>query len=62
MSVSDLDYLRQRAAEELTLAEECDDPRTAAIHRRMASLYADRVAALSEHPDFDPIVQTRLSV
>lgn len=59
MLESDLDYLRRRAAEEERRAEESADARTAAIHRRLATLYADRVAALSDNPDFDPIVQLR---
>lgn len=59
MLESDLDYLRRRAAEEEQRAADAADPHTAAIHARMAALYADRVAALSEHPDFDPIEQVR---
>ena len=61
MDEEDLVYLRRRAAEELRLAEDMRDPTAAGIHGRMALLYADRIAALSEHPLFDPIVQTRLS-
>ena len=60
MTESDIEFLGRRAAEEQRLAEETSDPNAAAIHRRMALLYADRIAALSERPDFDPIVQTRL--
>ena len=61
MTESDIEYLHRRAAEELRLAEETRDPTAAGIHERMALLYADRIAALSERPGFDPIVQTRPS-
>lgn len=60
MAESDLEYLQRRAGEEAQLANEAGDPAIATIHRRMATLYADRVATLSENPDFDPIVQLRL--
>ena len=60
MTESNLDYLRRRAAEENRRVSACDDPKVAAIHARMASLYADRVAALIDNPDFDPIIQTRV--
>ena len=60
MGEEDLEYLNRRASEELRLAEEARDPTAAGIHGRMALLYADRIAALSERPDFDPITQTRL--
>lgn len=59
MLESDLDYLRRRAAEEERRSEEAMDERTAAIHRRMATLYADRVSALTDNPDFDPIMHLR---
>ena len=59
MLESNLDYLRRRAAEEAQRGETCKEPKIAAIHRRMAELYADRVAALSDNPEFDPIIQTR---
>lgn len=59
MRESDLEYLRRRAAEEERCAAEATDARAAAIHRRMAILYADRVATLSDNPDFDPIAQLR---
>ncbi|UVO49480.1 hypothetical protein M0208_02735 [Sphingomonas sp. SUN019] len=38
-----IDYFRQRAAQELIIANECTDPVTAAIHRRMAQEYSRRV-------------------
>ena len=60
MTESNLDYLRRRAAEESLRVEECVDPKAAAIHARMAVLYADRVAAMIDNPDFDPIIQTRI--
>lgn len=60
MLESNLDYLRRRAAEEAQRGEACKEAKIAAIHRRMAELYADRVAALSDTPDFDPIIQTRV--
>ena len=60
MTESSLDYLRRRAAEEKLRAEECTEPKVAAIHARMAVLYADRVAAMIDNPDFDPIFQTRI--
>ena len=59
MLESNLDYLRRRAAEEAQRGEACTEPNIAAIHRRMGVLYADRVATLSDTPDFDPIIQTR---
>ncbi len=59
MDESDLDYLRRRASEEEARAAESTDPTAAAIHRRLATLYADRVTAMSDNPGFDPIEQTR---
>ena len=61
MDEEDLEYLNRRVSDELRLAEETRDPTAAGIHGRMALLYADRIAALSEQPEFDPIMQTRLS-
>ena len=61
MHEEDLEYLRRRAAEELRLAEDKRDLTAAEIHGRMALLYADRIAALSERSAFDPVAQTRLS-
>ncbi len=59
MIESDIEYLSRRAAEESHRAEEASDDTAAAIHRRMATLYADRIMSLTDHPDFDPIVQMR---
>lgn len=56
----DLEYLRRRAAQELRLAEDISDPKAAGIHERMALLYADQIAGLSERLESDPIVQTTL--
>jgi len=61
MGESDIDYLRRRAAEEDLRAGEASDEAIAAIHRRMAELYSDRVAALIENPGFDPIISTRIT-
>lgn len=60
MTESNLDYLRRRALEEQARAGHCKEPKVAAIHARMAVLYADRVAAMIDNPDFDPIIQTRV--
>ncbi|MEO7814690.1 MAG: hypothetical protein ABIR87_04515 [Sphingomicrobium sp.] len=60
MTESNLEYLRRRADEEKLRVKECTDPKAAAIHARMAVLYADRVAAMIDNPDFDPIIQTRV--
>lgn len=60
MTESDIEFLGRRAAEELQHAERASDMAAAAIHRRMATLYADRLASISEHSNFDPIVQTKL--
>ena len=60
MLESNLDYLRRRAAEEAQRGESCEEPKTAAIHRRMAELYTDRASALSDNPEFDPIIQLRV--
>ena len=60
MTDSSLIYLQRRAAEETRRAEDCADHKVAAIHARMAALYADRVAALIDNPEFDPIIQTRV--
>ena len=62
LTESDIEYLHRRAAEELRLAESTNDSDAAAIHGRMALLYADRIAALNDHPQFDPIVQTRRTI
>ncbi len=61
MTESDIEYLYRRAAEEMRCAEETNDPAAAAIHRRMAALYADRITVLTDNPDFDPIVPNRLT-
>lgn len=61
MDEEDLEYLNRRAAEELRLAQDKRDPTAAAIHQRMALLYADRIAALSEWPDVDPVAQMQQS-
>ncbi|WP_309602842.1 hypothetical protein [Sphingomonas sp.] len=60
MTESSLDYLRRRAGEEKQRAEQCTEPRVAAIHARLAVLYADRVAVMTDNPEFDPIIQTRI--
>ena len=62
MIESDLEYLRRRAAEELQRAKDCKDRKVASVHRRLAELYADRAAAMSDNPGFDPIVITRAPV
>ncbi len=59
MIESDLEYLRRRSSEEEQRAAEVEDPHIAAIHARLAGLYADRVTALADNPDFDPIDQLR---
>jgi len=59
MSESDIEYLSRRRAEESRRAEDTSDVAAADIHRRMAALYADRIVSLTDHPGFDPIVQTR---
>jgi len=59
MAESDIDYLMRRAAEEAQRAQDASDAAIAAIHRRMSDLYADRVAALTDNPDFDPILLLR---
>ncbi|MCY7270997.1 MAG: hypothetical protein LH485_02930 [Sphingomonas bacterium] len=59
MAERDIMYLKRRADEEAQRALDTSDTDTAAIHRRMAQLYEDRVAALIDNPDFDPILQVR---
>ena len=60
MAESNLEYLRRRASEEETRALLSEDSKAAAIHARLAGLYAHRVTALIDNPDFDPIVQMRV--
>jgi hypothetical protein len=43
---SELDFLCRRATEELDRADAARDPRVAIVHREMATLYAEKVAAL----------------
>ena len=61
MGESDIRYLQRRADEEQQRADESTDRVAAAIHRRMATLYRDRIEAMIENPGFDPIVQPRQS-
>lgn len=51
MSV-DVIFLRQRAADESALADQCGDTVAGRVHRQLAALYHRQLAALSEeqHP------------
>ena len=57
---TELDFLLRRATEEIENADLCSDPVAAQIHRRMAVLYANRVAALGHHQHLE-IVPQRLA-
>ena len=46
MTESELEYLRRRTAEELETAERSDVIVAAEIHRRLAMLYASRIAEM----------------
>lgn len=61
LTESEIEYLHRRAAEELRLAEAAEDSNAAAIHERMALLYADRIAALNADPELDPTFQAPLA-
>lgn len=56
----DLEYFRKRLGEERVLAEAADSEQVRLVHRKLASLYAQRLAALDAADDsardFDPIV------
>ena len=50
MTESELEYLRRRTAEELDIADRSPLLVAADVHRRLAMLYASRVAELRESP------------
>ena len=50
MTESELEFLRRRTAEELALADRSDIPVAADVHRRLALLYANRVAEMRSTP------------
>ena len=53
MAESEIDYARRRTAEELDWADGCSDSNAAQIHRRLAILYANRVAELRQLTPFE---------
>ena len=61
MCDDDLDYLRRRIAEETHRAKNAASSPIAAIHRQMASAYADRIEALTQSPP-DPKASKTLSL
>jgi hypothetical protein len=50
MTESELEYLRRRTAEELDIADRSPVLVAADVHRRLAMLYASRVAELRDTP------------
>jgi hypothetical protein len=57
MTESELEYLRRRTAEELDIAERSNVLVAAEVHRRLAMLYATRVAEMRHVPHLE-IVET----
>ena len=50
MTESELEYLRRRTAEELDIADRTPVAVAAEVHRRLAMLYASRVAEMRQVP------------
>ncbi len=50
MTESEFEYLRRRATEELEIADRSRVPIAAEVHRRLALLYAKRVAKMRTPP------------
>jgi hypothetical protein len=50
MTESELEYLRRRTAEELDIADHSHVAVAAEVHRRLAMLYASRVAEMRSSP------------
>ncbi len=53
MTESELEYLRRRTAEELEIADRSPILVAADVHRRLAMLYANRVAEMRHVPHFE---------
>ena len=53
MTESELEYLRRRTAEELDIADRSPVLVAADVHRRLAMLYASRIAELRDVPDLE---------
>jgi hypothetical protein len=51
MTETELEYLRRRTAEELDIADHSHVGVAAEAHRRLAMLYASRVAEMRQFPD-----------
>ncbi len=50
MTESELEFLRRRTTEELEIADHCPVAVAAEVHRRLALLYANRVAEMRDMP------------
>ncbi len=50
MTETELEFLRRRTTEELEIADGCAIAAAAEVHRRLALLYAQRVAQMREAP------------
>jgi hypothetical protein len=55
MTESELEYLRRRTAEELDIAESSNVLVAADAHRRLAMLYASRVAEMRQVPHVEVV-------
>ena len=55
MTESELEFLRRRTAEELDIADRSPVLVAAEVHRRLAMLYATRVAELRQAPPLEII-------
>ena len=53
MTETELEYLRRRTAEELDIADHSHVAVAAEVHRRLALLYASRVAEMRQFPDLE---------
>jgi hypothetical protein len=65
MTESELEFLRRRTAEELDIADSSDVLVAAEVHRRLALLYASRVAEMRQVPHLEivePMIMPQASV
>ena len=53
MTESELEFLRRRTAEELDIADRTDVLVASEVHRRLALLYASRVAEMRQVPHLE---------
>jgi hypothetical protein len=55
MTETEIEYMRRRTAEELDIADRTPVVVAAEVHRRLAMLYASRIAEMRDLPPREPI-------